>query len=60
MKDEMEIVQDMENAEDRDSELYLDRLEELLNKRDDSIDTLRSQLIRFQEFRFNQQQQQQF
>jgi hypothetical protein len=60
MKDEMEIVQDMENAEDRDSELYLDRLEEILNKRDDSIDTLRSQLIRFQEFRFNQQQQQQF
>lgn len=30
MKEEMQLVQDMENAEERDSEGYVDKLEQIL------------------------------
>jgi hypothetical protein len=51
MKVEMELVQEMENVEERNSENYLDRLEELLSTKIEAIDALRSELTSFQQYR---------
>ena len=51
MKEEMEIVQEMENTEDRDSELYVDRLEHVLGLKCEAIEVLRKELHFFQAFR---------
>jgi len=41
MKEEMQLVQDMENAEDRDSEGYVDKLDQILNVKMQGISALR-------------------
>ena len=51
MKSEMELVQAMEIAEDRDSELYINELEELLEGKNNCIGRLREQVRQFQQFR---------
>ena len=51
MKTEMELVQDMENVDDRDSELYIDKLDKLLRTKFDAIGSLRAELEDFQRFR---------
>jgi hypothetical protein len=50
MKEEMELVQNMERDE-RDSDVYIDKLESLLNSKSDAVTELRSKVKRFQEFR---------
>lgn len=47
----MELVQDMENVDDRDSELYIDKLEQILDMKSNAIEALRSELSLFQEYR---------
>jgi len=44
-------VQEMENTEDRDSELYVDRLEHVLGLKWDVIEGLRKELQYFRAFR---------
>eukprot|EP01031_Cornospumella_fuschlensis_P033740 gene33740-40820_t len=51
MKDEMELVQEMEAVEERDSEGYLDHLERILDVKSLAIGTLRKELDSFQRFR---------
>ena len=51
MKDEMELVQDMENVEDRNSELYIDKLERILDVKSVAISSLRNELSSFQQYR---------
>ena len=51
MKDEMELVQEMENVDDRNSELYIDKLERILSIKSEAIGSLRDELNSFQEFR---------
>lgn len=51
MKDEMELVQQMENIDDRNTEEYLDHLESILKAKSDAISTLRSELNSFLSFR---------
>ena len=51
MKDEMALVQNMENAEDRNVELYIDRLEQILDKKNDAIDSLKMRLFAYTQFR---------
>jgi hypothetical protein len=51
MKDEMELVQGMENVDDRDTSAYLDRLERILDTKKNAINILRSELRSFQKFR---------
>ncbi len=51
MKEEMELVQDMENVDERDSELYLDKLEHILLAKAAAIDELRGELSVFQKYR---------
>lgn len=53
MKTEMALVQEMESADDRDSELYVDRLEDLLGDKEDTITTLRQKIKSFQKYRIN-------
>lgn len=48
MKDEMELVQEMENVDDRNTDLYIDKLEMILNVKNDAVATLRDELSRFQ------------
>lgn len=43
----MELVQAMENAENRDSELYVDQLEVLLEEKCGAIEALRRKLGKF-------------
>jgi len=50
MKDEMELVQNMENAEDRDAEVYIDRLERILDVKAEAISTLMTELDSFKRF----------
>jgi hypothetical protein len=50
MKDEMELVQNMENAEDRDAEVYIDRLERILDVKAEAISTLMTELDNFKRF----------
>ena len=47
----MEIVQDMESADDRDSDNYLSKLEDLLNLKAEGIYTLRKELKSFNQWR---------
>lgn len=47
----MELVQDMENVDDRDSEAYLERLEALLVGKAAAIHDLRAELKDFQQYR---------
>ncbi len=51
MKLEMEIVQNMEAADDRDSEAYANDLDNLLAMKKESVDLLSAELKRFQAFR---------
>jgi hypothetical protein len=51
MRDEMELVQGMERTDERDSENYVDRLEDILNNRQEAIRTLRSKIHKFQLYR---------
>ena len=51
MKDEMELVQDMESAEERDCDIYLDRLEHILELKSEAIFTLGRELKNFNNFR---------
>ena len=51
MKQEMELVQNMEATDDRDSEVYADELEGLLRAKRASVTVLRTELKRFQAFR---------
>ena len=51
MKTEMVLVQEMESADDRDSELYVDQLEELLSDKADTITALRQKIKSFQKYR---------
>lgn len=51
MKEEMELVQDMENVDERDSELYLHKLDSLLAAKSAAIDDLRGELTVFQKYR---------
>ena len=51
MKDEMELVQEMENADDRNSELYIEKLAEILDMKSDAIGLLRDELHSFQHYR---------
>lgn len=51
MKDEMELVQEMENVDDRNSELYIDKLERILAIKSEAIGSLRNELNSFQQFR---------
>jgi len=53
MKTEMVLVQEMESADDRDSELYVDQLEELLSDKADTITALRQKIKSFQKYRIN-------
>jgi hypothetical protein len=47
----MELVQEMENVDDRDSELYIDKLDRILRAKSEAIGGLRSELGRFQRYR---------
>ncbi len=47
----MQLVQDMEIAEDRDSEAYVDKLEQILAIKTDAIMSLRNELKDFQSLR---------
>jgi hypothetical protein len=51
MKDEMELVQNMENMEDRDSESYVNRLDVIMELKSESVRNLRDELKKFQEYR---------
>jgi hypothetical protein len=51
MKDEMELVQEMEQAEDRDSEQYADQLQQILDSKTSSVEALRTKLKLFQKYR---------
>jgi len=51
MKDEMELVQEMENVEDRNSEEYIDKLESILDVKSSAISLLRNELYSFQQYR---------
>ena len=48
----MEIVQDMEGQEDRDSDQYLEKLEDILDLKSDAISTLRKELKSFNDWRY--------
>jgi len=54
MKDEMELVQEMESVDDRNTDLYIDKLELILNMKSDAVTTLRDELTRFQHHRVQQ------
>ncbi len=47
----MELVQEMENVDDRDSELYIDKLDRILQSKSEAIGGLRAELGRFQKYR---------
>jgi len=51
MKEEMLLVQEMENAEERDSEGYVDKLDDILSLKLDGIQSLRNELKQFQNYR---------
>jgi hypothetical protein len=47
MKDEMELVQEMEVVENRNSELYVEKLDKILDMKSTAIHSLRSELSSF-------------
>jgi hypothetical protein len=51
MKQEMELVQNMEATDDRDSESYAQELEDLLRAKNNSVSVLREELRTFMKFR---------
>lgn len=51
MKQEMELVQNMEATDERDSEAYALELDGLLKAKKKSVDVLRAELLQFQKFR---------
>lgn len=51
MKVEMEIVQQMENVEDRDSRRYVKKLENILNMKSSAISKLKTELNSFRKYR---------
>jgi hypothetical protein len=51
MKGEMELVQQMENADDRNSERYIERLHDILAAKSTAIGQLRGELGSFQDYR---------
>ena len=51
MKEEMELVQHMEQSEPRDTHQYLDTLEDILVSKSESIDALQETLQAFTSFR---------
>jgi len=51
MKDEMELVQEMENVDERDTDVYLDKLERILDVKTDAINALKHELDSFQRYR---------
>lgn len=51
MKDEMELVQDMEQADDRDPEEYVDSLTTILRNKSNAILNLKAELEKFKKFR---------
>jgi hypothetical protein len=51
MKAEMELVQNMENAEDRDSEEYMQKLEKILTNKSNAVTLLRTKLFEFKSSR---------
>lgn len=53
MKEEMELVQEMEQTEERNSEQYAEQLHQLLTAKNESIGALRQELRQFQAFRSN-------
>ena len=55
----MHLVQEMEDADDRDSEGYVEKLEQILNLKLDSISSLRDELRTFQSFRQQQLKEEQ-
>lgn len=55
MKTEMELVQEMENADDRDAERYVDDLEVLLQAKYAAISKLRDAIRDFQSYRKQRQ-----
>jgi hypothetical protein len=57
MKQEMELVQNMEATDDRDSEAYALELENVLKVKKKSVNVLRAELQRFQNFRSKQLEQ---
>ena len=53
MKEEMELVQHMEQSEPRDTHQYITQLENLLLAKSESIDALQEVLLGFRAFREN-------
>jgi hypothetical protein len=51
MKDEMELVQEMESVDDRNSELYIEKLTSILTVKSAAIALLRNELNGFQQYR---------
>jgi hypothetical protein len=51
MKDEMELLQEMENIDDRNTHAYLDQLDHIIQVKSDTLTSLRSELSLFQKFR---------
>lgn len=51
MKEEMELVQGMENAEERDAESYLDALEAVLRTKAEAVRALRTEVDSFRRHR---------
>lgn len=51
MKDEMELVQNMESTDERDPEEYINRLESILDAKSDAVASLRSKIYSFQDYR---------
>jgi ribosome-binding protein aMBF1 (putative translation factor) len=49
MKEEMELVQNMENTDDRDAEQYTSRLEKLLEIKDAAIQQLYNEVLLFKQ-----------
>ena len=51
MKDEMELVQEMENVDSRDSFVYVEKLDKILSVKNEAINVLRNELNSFQQYR---------
>lgn len=51
MKDEMELVQEMENVDERNTDLYVERLDNLISAKSRAISTLQEELAMFINFR---------
>jgi hypothetical protein len=54
MKEEMELVQRMENVDERDTDEYLETLQAILTAKSIAVTNLRQELKDFQEFRTEQ------